>query len=374
MFFRARTQISRRAKSKSPNPIKRKKITNNLPDNLSEKILDAEMKLKINFSMEILQELINYYRIAIEYYKSKNDLRYKRYSTSLNLLLSNPDVLKNISMQTNKGKIKVLKEERKKFVLNEIEKIDKNIINNKEVEKIIVSENEIKEKEKKAFHLINDNLNEQGNNFKKRLEAKRKKINLNECRITNLDNNKNKKKENHNKISLNKSFDMIDKDENIFGDDINIEPINKINNNNNKDLTELINTNIQFFFSEFNSIFSEKILQKFINEVNIIENEKHNELINISEKYASLIKENECKLTLSENDTIEKKLEIDNLINKFGVEESEKKKLVEKKYKEKLNELKQNMKNKVIKNLDWIHNIKEKYVNNIEDIIHNYYQ
>ena len=115
-------------------------------------------------------------------------------------------------------------------------------------------------------------------------------------------------------------------------------------------------------------------MQKFINEVNIIENEKHNELINISEKYASLIKENECKLTLSENDTIEKKLEIDNLINKFGVEESEKKKLVEKKYKEKLNELKQNMKNKVIKNLDWIHNIKEKYVNNIEDIIHNYYQ
>ena len=128
MFYRSRTQITRRAKSKSPNPIKRKKITNNLPDNLSEKILDAEMKLKINFSMEILQELINYYRIAIEYYKSKNDVRYKRYSTSLYLLLSNPDVLKNISMQTNKGKIKVLKEERKKFVLNEIEKIDKNIM------------------------------------------------------------------------------------------------------------------------------------------------------------------------------------------------------------------------------------------------------
>ena len=323
--------------------------------------------------MEILQELINYYTKAIDYYKSNNDLRYKRYSTSLRLLFSQPEIVKNLSMQTKTGKIKFLKEERKKIILKEIQKIDKNNYK-KEVEKILVLENEIKEKEKKAFHLINDNLNEQGNNFKKRLEAKRKKINLNECSMTNLDNNKNKKKENNNKSSLNKSFDMIDKDENIFGDDINIEPINKINNNNNKDLTELINTNIQFFFSEFNSIFSEKILQKFINEVNIIENEKHNELIKISEKYASLIKENECKLTLSENDTIEKKLEIDNLINKFGVEESEKKKLVEKKYKEKLNELKQNMKNKVIKNLDWIHNIKEKYVNNIEDIIHNYYQ
>ena len=54
-------------------------------------------------------------------------------------------------MQTNKGKIKVLKEERKKFVLNEIEKIDKNIINYKEIEKIVVSENEIKRKSKKSF-------------------------------------------------------------------------------------------------------------------------------------------------------------------------------------------------------------------------------
>jgi hypothetical protein len=168
MFNRVRTLISKRSKSKSPEPIKRKKITKNLPDNFFEKIVDAEMKLKTNFSMEILQELINYYRIAIEYYKSKNDVICNRCSASLNLLLFNPDVLKNISMQTNKGKIKVLKEERKKFVLNEIEKIDKNIINYKEVEKIIVSENEIKEKEKKAFHLINDNLNEQGNNFKKK--------------------------------------------------------------------------------------------------------------------------------------------------------------------------------------------------------------
>ena len=156
MFYRSRTQITRRAKSKSPNPIKRKKITNNLPDNLFEKIFDAEMKLKINFSMEILQELINYYRIAIEYYKSKNDVICKRCSVSLNLLLFNPDVLKNISTQNKKGKIKVLKEERKKLVLNEIEKIDKNIINNKEVEKIIVLENENKEKEKKVFQLINN--------------------------------------------------------------------------------------------------------------------------------------------------------------------------------------------------------------------------
>ena len=51
-------------------------------------------EIKNKFFNGNLQELINYYRIAIEYYKSKTDERYKRYSTSLNLLLSNPDVFK----------------------------------------------------------------------------------------------------------------------------------------------------------------------------------------------------------------------------------------------------------------------------------------
>ena len=87
-------------------------------------------------------------------------------------------------MQNKKGKIKVLKEERKKFVLNEIEKIDKN----KEVEKIIVLENENKEKEKKVFQLINNDLNEQENNFKKRLEVKKEKIKLNKFDFSNFEN------------------------------------------------------------------------------------------------------------------------------------------------------------------------------------------
>ena len=83
-----------------------KKSIKTLPDNFFEKILDAEMKLKTGFSNEVLQELINYYTIAIEYYESINDQRYLRFSQSLNLLLSQPEVLKHISMQTKSGKIK----------------------------------------------------------------------------------------------------------------------------------------------------------------------------------------------------------------------------------------------------------------------------
>jgi hypothetical protein len=144
MFYRARTQIIKKVKSKSPNPTIKKKKIMNLSENFFEKIFETEIKLKTNFSIEILKELINYYIIAIEYYESKNDIRSKNYSTSLNLLLSQPEVLKNISMLSKNGKNKVLKEERKKIVLDEIEKIDKSVIN--EIEKIIISENQNKKK------------------------------------------------------------------------------------------------------------------------------------------------------------------------------------------------------------------------------------
>ena len=79
-------------------------------------------------------------------------------------------------------------------------------------------------------------------------------------------------------------------------------------------------------------------------------------------------------MSINFNNAIEKKEEIGNLIYKFEIEENDKKKLIEKKYKEKFNLLKKNMKDNVIKNLDWVQKIKEKYINNIEDIIHNYYQ
>ena len=350
-----------------------KKSIKSLPDNFFEKILDAEMKLKTGFSMDVLQELINYYTIAIEYYESNNDERYKRYSQSLNLLLSQPEVLKHITMQTKNGKIKVMKEERKKAVFNEIEKVDKNIVK-QEAQKLINSQNDYKLKEEEANRLINNDLIQQEKNFKKRIEAKKKRIKLNKSDIENIEGLESKKstKENKNK-NLNNSFEMIDQNENIFGNDFNLEPMNKIPNNNNINLSESINANLEFFFSEFDSLFSEQITQKLIHEVSKLENNKHKELTEICEKYASLIKENECKLTLPENDTIEKKKKIGDVIYQLGIEENDKKISIEKKYKEKLNKLKKDMKDKTFNNFDWIREFKEKYVSDIEETLLNYY-
>ena len=101
-------------------------------------------------------------------------------------------------------------------------------------------------------------------------------------------------------------------------------------------------------------------------------NKKHNELIELCEKYATLIKENECKLTLPENDDIEKKQKIGDIIYQLGIEENEKKLSIEKKYKEKFNKLKKDMKEKTINNFNWVKKLKEKYINDIEETLQNY--
>lgn len=74
-----------------------KKVVKNLPENFFEKVLDIELKIKREFNMNLLQELINCYSTAIEYYESREDPKYKDYQNRLNSLLSQPDILKKMN-------------------------------------------------------------------------------------------------------------------------------------------------------------------------------------------------------------------------------------------------------------------------------------
>jgi len=40
-----------------------KKLVQKLPDNFFEKVLDLELKLKKNFNLKVLQELVSYYSV-----------------------------------------------------------------------------------------------------------------------------------------------------------------------------------------------------------------------------------------------------------------------------------------------------------------------
>lgn len=86
-----------------------KKIIKFLPENFFEKVLDLELKLKRDFHLSILEELVNLYsvklifiQVAIEYYESNNNQKHVDYQTRLKLLLSQPEIIKKM----NKEKLK----------------------------------------------------------------------------------------------------------------------------------------------------------------------------------------------------------------------------------------------------------------------------
>ena len=357
----------------------KKKITS-LPPNFFEQVLVCEIQMKKGFSMVTLQKLINYYSQAIEYYESINDPRFARYSKSLQLLLMQPEVMKHINLQTSKGKIKVQKEERKKAVMNELHKVDKTYNeNDNEVAKNLITQSKEQEKKEDLTKVINQELDEQKSNFKKKLEAKKKKklLNIsgeNDSTDKKEDNEKNiKEKKSTTSKALNKSFDAIGKDESIFSNDVSIEPISMFNlNETNLSLTDGINNNLDFFFNDFDNIFNEKITKAFIDKLTELTKEKVNEKLKNALDYAAKIKDNEFKMTFDENLDQNQKDELGKKILELGEEQKKAEKDINEKYKNKIEQLKEEFKNQNIHSFEWVKNLKEKYSSDIDSSIYNY--
>ena len=359
-----------------------------LPPDFFEQVLICEIQMKRSFSMPLLQKLINYYSQAIEYYESICDPRFTRYSKSLQLLLMQPEVMKHINLQTSKGKIKVQKQERKKEIMDELHNVDKiyEKKDNKDAQNLITQANAAEKKED-INKVINNVLDEQTNNFKKKLEAKKKKklMNLNDESGSNDKDNKDnsieEKKNNNNNIKekkikkkgLNKSFDAIGKDESIFSNDVQIDPISVVNlGETNLSLTDGINSNLEFFFNDFDNLFNEKITQNFIERLSEITKEKIKVKIQNALDYAEKIKNHEFKLTFDESLDQNTKDEIGKKILELGEEQKKIEKEIDEKYKNKIEELKEEFKNQNIHNSDWVKNLKEKYSSDIDTSIYNY--
>jgi len=355
-----------------------------LPPDFFEQVLICEIQMKRSFSMPLLQKLINYYSQAIEYYESISDPKFARYSKSLQLLLMQPEVMKHINLTTSKGKIKVQKQERKKEIMDEFHNVDK-IYDKKENKdaKNLITKTNTAEKKEDINKAINDVLDEQTNNFRKKLEAKKKKKLMslsNESGSIDKDSNIEEQKNENNikekktkKKGLNKSFDAIGKEETIFSNDVQIEPISMYNlGETNLSLTDGINSNLEFFFNDFDNLFNEKITKNFIERLSEITKEKVNEKIKNALDYATKIKDNEFKLTFDETLDQNAKDEIGKKILELGEEQKKTEKVIDEKYKNKIEELKEEFKNQNIHNLEWIKNLKEKYSSDIDTSIYNY--
>ena len=365
---RARTVATHQKAPSLRDSIFGQKVVTSLPDNFFEKVLENEIKIKKKtFTLETIQELVTYYRTAIEYYESIDDPKYKIYRNNLTILLSQPDILRQLKMQTKEGKIQVRREQKKKLLKQKFEIVDKSN-KDKEIEKLI-SKDPV-QRTKTVDNLIVHELDEQTDVFKKKREEKKKKYLLSTSDVTEaVETMKNKRKEPPK--NLNKSFDAIGGGENIFGNE-EIEPIapEPFNNNffdeheKNVSVVDRINKDLDIFFMEFNSLFAEQITQKLIIEIKKINTEKNKEILKIAKHYAAQVKETEYLLTEKRDQN--SKEQLGKIIFQLNAEEKVEKEKIKDKYKEQIKALKEKIKTQNINNYEWIQKIKAKYISDID--------
>ena len=373
LFQKIRVKKESQFQGQSKKFVKAAEKKDTLPEDFFEQILACEIQLKKGFSMNTLRKLINLYSRAVEYYESINDPRYMRYSKSLQVLLLQPQIVKQINMQTKKGKIKVHKQERKKELLDEFKNLDKKFVNNTDAKEIINKSNKA-EKIKNFDEAKNKDLDTQESSFKKRLAEKKKKWIMNTSDIGQSSNLQSKNLVVFNtKKHLNKSFDAIGQDDSIFSNDLSIEPISMYNcGENTFNITDGINNNLDFYFSDFDNIFNEKITKKFINKIIEINKEKMEEKIKTARDFAEKIKNKEFQLTFDSNAGQEERDKIGKEIFDLGEEQNKKYDEIDKKYEIKINEAKEELKNQSMQNMEWIKNLKEKYISDIDSTIYNF--
>jgi hypothetical protein len=265
-----------------------KKTVSSLPDDFFEKVLQCEIKLKKGFNINTLQELITYYSTAIEYYESINDPRYKHYSQSLNILLTQPEILKQMNMQTKEGKINFKKEQKKKTLKDQLKKVDLSQDNPELANEIL----QAAEQDKKGETLINQDLSIQQDNFLKRKNAKKQKYLLSTSDVTDaIETMKNKRRINLKK-QINKSFDINQKEKdnisfgNDKGEELNNLTLQDEEQKRNTNVMETVNKDIDVFLNEFSEIFNEKITSNLLDELKDILSDKNKELTTLSRSYS----------------------------------------------------------------------------------------
>lgn len=174
----------------------RRQSTKALPEDFFETLIELELKINKDFSVQTFQKLISQYSMAIEFYKYKQDPHHiEEYQKRLNHLLSQSETLKK--SKPNKEIDKCQDEQfgksrnpaNKKIVASIQKKNSNNTkINNQEkVDNIITLLSS-----KSSCDLLSQNLNEQEMSLKRRIQSRRQKkvINQNKSNADLLFKNK----------------------------------------------------------------------------------------------------------------------------------------------------------------------------------------
>ena len=265
--FAIKVNLNAKMNSKNSNPINddikmKNNSTYNLPKDFFETVLYCEMKLKEKFNIKIFHKLANYYSEAIDYYESINDPKFILYNQNLSMLFSQTEAKKYFS-DGGSIKEKIKKEKNKK----KIENCDKKITTHKV--KNFIKKSLANDTKSIINDMINRDISIQENDFKKRLEEKKKRYLL--SKSDNLANHftvkefKNKI-DNSNITDKSESIDFISDSEFKFNDisNLNSNTDNTYTNKNSDGDNESSNNNIQILIN--NNSSSEEIKSDQIKE------------------------------------------------------------------------------------------------------------
>ena len=311
--------------SKKPNQLNIQSINHSsegkvpgLPKDFFETVLDCEVKLKEKFDMKVLQKLIDYYSTAVGYYESINDPKFMIYNQSLSLLFSQPEIKKYLTG----GDIKLkLKKENLQKIINEV---DKKVTT--EGVKNFIRRKKTVDSKKQVNNLINKDIDNQTNDFKRRLAEKKKRYKLSTSDIgqtenigkslknlgfTNINNHNNSNK--NLEMMPDKDFELSEKDVININSGNNIAEKNKSNdigNNSSKNVPSVGDIN------STNNILDELKKEDMNNENKIID-----ENSNLNDSF-----ENKLDFNLETNNNSSKNL----LLNKNNIKFTNKTKFLEK--------------------------------------------
>ena len=275
-----------------------------LPPNFFENMLNLEIILSQEFSIINLQNVLDFYSTAIEYYESIDDRRFKDYQIRLSNLLSQPEIVRKMSDSSHVDNKSI---EKQKLKLQVDFKNQSNTFtqNDKSVQNIVKNIKDLNNNQEYKS-ILDNNLQSQNENLRLRLENRKNK------KIKDEINNSDKLNEDKEVVDdytlikakttkiLKLNIDEINEDQvketsifNLINDEnIDIEK-NKQVYNKYKEVIEASNSSLLQFISETNLYFYKYAFQRFVDRINVLYEQRFKKYTEICRIYQNQIKEME---------------------------------------------------------------------------------